>query len=414
MDNQPISIIHWPQAILHLDGDSFFASVEKALNPLLKDKPVVTGQERGIASSMSYEAKKLGITRGMPIAKIKREYPECIIVAGNYEAYTMFATKIFSIMRRYTPAVEEYSIDEAFADITGLRKMHNCSYKEIAIKMQKDILEELNISVSVGVSLTKTLAKLCSNFRKPMGITCVDGTNIHILLQKTPIQKVWGIGKNTAAFLQKYDCNTAYDFIKKDYLFVNRYLDKKEREIYNELKGEYLYKIKTEKKSTYQSISKAKTFTPTKDKEAILSQLYKNIEDACAKSRKYNLAANKIIIVTKTQQFFTNGQKITLSRPSASANEIYKLIGSMIPSLIIPGTIYRQTACVLSDLTIDNSAQLSLFEDNIKISKIEKLNKTIDNLNKKFGYSTIHFAKSLKARSLYAKAIAIPKLNITV
>ncbi len=414
MDNRPLSIIHWPQAILHLDGDSFFASVEKALNPALKDKPVVTGQERGIASSMSYEAKKLGITRGMPIAKIKQEYPECIVVAGNYEAYTMFAGKIFNIMRRYTPAVEEYSIDEAFADITGLRKMHNCSYKEIAIKMQKDIMDELNISVSVGVSLSKTLAKLCSNFRKPFGITCVDGTNIHILLQKTPIEKVWGIGKNTAAFLRKYDCNTAYDFIKKDHIFVNRYLDKKEREIYNELKGEYLYKIKTDKKSTYQSISKAKTFTPTKDKEAILSQLYKNIEDACAKSRKYNLVATKFTIVTKTQTFFTNGQKVTLSRPTASASELYKIIEPLLDSLIIPNIIYRQTACVLSDLTADNNSQLSLFEDNLKIAKIEHLNKTVDSLNKKFGYNTIHLARSLKARSLYTRELAIPKLNIAV
>lgn len=223
-----------------------------------------------------------------------------------------------------------------------------------------------------------------------------------------------GIGKNTAAFLKKFDCHTAYDFIKKDYLFVNSYLDKKEREIYNELKGEHLYKIKTGRKSTYQSISKAKTFTPTKDKETILSQLYKNIEDACAKSRKYNLAATKITIITKTQLFFTNGQKITLSSPSSSASEIYKLIEPILPSLFVNGTIYRQTACVLSDLTADSSAQLSLFEDNIKIAKIEKLNKTVDNLNKKFGYSTIHLAKSLKARSLYTREFSIPKLNISV
>ncbi len=414
MDNKPITIMDWPKAILHLDGDSFFASVSKALDPSLKDKAVVTGGERGVATAMSQEAKKLGITRGMPIAKVKREYPECVVVSGNYEAYSIFAKKIFNIMRRYTPDVEEYSIDEAFADITGLRKIHNASYKEIAEKMQKDIMAELNISVSVGVSISKTLAKLCSNFRKPYGITCVKGTQIHILLQKTPIEKVWGIGKNTAEFLRKYDCHTAYDFVQKDHIFMNRYLTKREREIHSELRGEYINKLKIEKKSSYQSISKAKTFEPTKDKEIITAQLYKNIEEACAKSRKYKLAATKVSIMTKTQSFFTNGKKITLSRPSASASEIYKLIEELLPALLINNTIYRQTSIVLADLTSDNTSQLSLFEDNIKISKIEQLDTTIDDINKKFGYNTVHLAKSLKARSLYNKRLSIPKLNIAV
>src|SRR5437868_5508949 len=97
------------RAIVHIDGDGFFASCEIALNPKLKGKPVVTGQERGIATAMSPEAKKLGISRGMPVFKIRQLYPEAIVVNSNYHTYGMFAQRMYDIVRRFTDKVEEYS-----------------------------------------------------------------------------------------------------------------------------------------------------------------------------------------------------------------------------------------------------------------------------------------------------------------
>src|SRR5688572_26380317 len=103
--------------ILHIDGDSFFASVETSLNPRLRGLPVVTGKERGIASAMSKEAKALGISRGMPIFKIKKEFPQVVILSSDYGTYELFAQRMFAIVRRYAREVEEYSIDECFATL---------------------------------------------------------------------------------------------------------------------------------------------------------------------------------------------------------------------------------------------------------------------------------------------------------
>src|SRR5947209_4985619 len=110
--NQPLSLNSFPRAIVHVDGDAFFASVEQAIDPKLKGKPVVTGKERGIASSMSYEAKARGVTRGMPVGQIRRVCPDCIILPSDYETYSLFSVRMFDIVRRYTEIVEEYSIDE--------------------------------------------------------------------------------------------------------------------------------------------------------------------------------------------------------------------------------------------------------------------------------------------------------------
>lgn len=410
----PLNISSWPRAIVHIDGDSFFASVEQALNPSLKKKPVVTGKERGIAVALSLEAKKLGITRGMPITQIKRNHPECIVVGGHYEAYMAFAKRMFTIMRSFTPIVEEYSIDEAFADITGMRRYYQQDYKTIGANLQAAIEKDLDITVSVGISLTKSLAKLCSKFRKPHGLTCVKGTHIHILLQKTPIERVWGIGPNTAALLRKYACQSAYDFAKKPSAFVNKYLTKKELEIYTELHGKLVYPVSSKQKDTYQSISKSHTFEPLAEKSLIFAQLARNIEEASAKCRKYKLACKGLIIMLKTQQFIKHGTQTKISRPTASATEIIAIARQLYEECFEPGHIYRTTMCVLTDLVPDKHIQLTIFDTPLSIEKNTRLHHSLDYLNRSYGKGTIHLASSLPARNKNSPGIKIPTLNIHI
>jgi DNA polymerase-4/DNA polymerase V len=186
--------------ILHVDGDAFFASVEQAIHPELKGKAVITGAERGIVTAASYEAKARGVQRGIPTAEAKKDMPGGRLPIFRLRELRAFSKKMFAILREFTPAVEEYSIDEAFADLTGLRRSHHCSYPLIAQKIKTTIERDLGLTVSVGISLSKSLAKLCSKFRKPSGFTAVSGRHIHLLLERTPIAKVWGFGPNTTAY----------------------------------------------------------------------------------------------------------------------------------------------------------------------------------------------------------------------
>src|SRR3989338_8891057 len=134
------------RTILHIDGDAFFASCEQARDPRLKGKPVVTGKERGIAASLSYEAKARGVTRAMPLFEIKRICPDVIILPSDYETYSLLSKRFYQIVRRYTPDVEEYGVDECFADITGLRRMYHSSYRQIAERIQHDLTIELGFT----------------------------------------------------------------------------------------------------------------------------------------------------------------------------------------------------------------------------------------------------------------------------
>ncbi|HLA04489.1 MAG TPA: DNA polymerase IV, partial [Syntrophales bacterium] len=297
MDNQPLTIRSWPQAILHLDADAFFASCEQAIHPELRGRPVICGRERGIVAAASYEAKARGVQRGVRLSDVKKLCPDAVILPSDYETYSLFSVRMFEILRRFSPDVEEYSIDEAFVDLTGLRRSFHGSYEMIAEKMQKTIETELGLSVSVGVSLSKVLAKVGSKHRKPHGLTFIPGREIHRYLQDLPVGKVWGIGPNTAAFLQKFGIFTALEFARRDEKFIQQHLSKPYREIWHELNGRSVYPVTTESKSSYQSISKTKTFTPpSQDEEFVFAQLSKNLENACIKARRYQLAAARLMV----------------------------------------------------------------------------------------------------------------------
>ncbi|MCX5843891.1 MAG: DNA polymerase IV, partial [Deltaproteobacteria bacterium] len=169
------SLYSWPRAILHIDGDAFFTSCEEAIHPKLKGKPIITGGERGIVACASYAAKRLGITRGIPLHQAKALCPNIVILPSDYETYSLFSRRMFTIIRRFTPQVEEYSIDEAFADITGMRRALHASYEAITSRIKKEIERELGITVSAGLSITKVLAKVASKHRKPDGFTVIPG-----------------------------------------------------------------------------------------------------------------------------------------------------------------------------------------------------------------------------------------------
>src|SRR3990167_9407285 len=130
-------------SIIHIDGDAFFTSCEEAVNPRLKGKPLATGKERGIIACASYSAKAAGVARGVPIHEAKKRCPDLIFLPDDYETYSLFSKRMFAVMRRFTPEVEEYSIDEGFADISGLQRPYHASYETIAYRIKEAIVKEL-------------------------------------------------------------------------------------------------------------------------------------------------------------------------------------------------------------------------------------------------------------------------------
>ncbi len=395
---KPLTIRSFPHAILHVDGDSFFASCEVAKNPALRGKPVVTGKERGIASSMSYEAKARGVTRAMRLCEIKRICPDAIILPSDYETYSLYSKRMYEIVRRYTPDIEEYSIDECFADLTGMRRPNKMSYEDMAIRIKNELDTELGMTFSIGLSLNKVMAKVGSKWRKPSGLTIIPGYNIHLYLAKLFAGKIWGIGPNTTEYLSKLGIHTAYDFAVKDMDWVKSHLSKPFQEIHGELNGNFVYELTLGQKSDYASISKTKTFTPpSTDKSFIFSQLSKNVENACIKLRRHNLFAKQCAFFLKTQDFQYHGTEIVLTSPVSVPQEILHVIRGKFDELIKPNIQYRATGIVLMNLVHDNPKTIDLFGNSSRIEGATKIFDAIDSVSEKYGKHAVFLGSSLRA-----------------
>ncbi len=395
---QPISLFNFPRAIVHIDGDSFFVSCEVAKNPKLKGLPVVTGLERGIVSSLSYEAKAMGVKRTMRIHEVKKICPNAIFLPSDYETYSLFSVRMHGIVRRYTPEIEEYGIDECFADLTGLRRPLGMSYEDMTFGIKKELDSELGITFSVGLALTKTLAKIASKYKKPSGLTIIRGRDIHLYLDKTPIDKVWGIGTQTSAYLNKFGIKTALQFAQKEKEWVREKLTKPHFEIWRELRGEAVYNLSVGAKNDYKSISKTKTFTPpSNNKEFVFSQLSKNIENACIKLRRHKLLTKRIFFYLKTQGYHSSGAEIKLDKLTASPNHILNIVNDYFEKIFDPRNLFRATGIILSDLSIQKEKQLDLFGEVVAEEKFAKIFESVDEISKKYGKHSLFTGRSFLA-----------------
>ncbi|MBC8107797.1 MAG: DNA polymerase IV, partial [Anaerolineae bacterium] len=214
-----------PRAILHVDLDAFYASVEQLDDPTCRGKPVLVGGigNRGVVTAASYEARVFGARSAQPMSVARRLCPQAIIKPTRFERYHELSARMFTILENYTPLVEPLSIDEAFLDITGSLKLFGTPHF-IATEIRRRVQKELGITCSVGVAPNKFLAKLASDMNKPDGLTTIDADNIEATLSPLPIGRIWGIGPKTAKKLNDLGVKRIGDLRKLDPDFLrNRF-----------------------------------------------------------------------------------------------------------------------------------------------------------------------------------------------
>ena len=391
-----------PRAIIHIDGDSFFAACEQSRNPALRGKPVITGKERGIASSMSYEAKLMGVTRAMSYREIMAVCPNAVFIPSDYETYSLLSRRFYAIVRRIAGnEVDEYSIDECFADITGMDRVLGKTYEEICLQLQKTLMRELGFTFSIGLGPNKLIAKIGSKWKKPHGFTAIDGKNINKILKELPASKLWGIGRQTTAFLETKDVITAFELKSKPKVWIQHHLSKPFYELWRELHGELAWPLNTAEKVSYGSIQKVKTFTPpSQDRKFILSQLSQNIENACMKARQYQLATKEVHIYFRTQDFQDFSLKIVLPRYTSFPNEIIRACTEQISLIYSAKHQYRATGITLAKLQRDPFAQRDIFGEHLESDKLTRLYGGIDAVRAKYGKYTVFLGSSFQAKTV--------------
>ncbi len=387
---------------MHVDGDSFFVSCEIARRPGLRGKPVVTGLERGIASAMSPEAKKAGIHRGMRIGDMRRVCPNVVILPSDYTMYAQYARRMYSIVRKYTDVVEEYSIDECFADLThsplATTATGACSYEEIARQIQADLFDSLGITFSLGLSVNKVMAKVASKWNKPNGFTVIGRSSIPDYLKALPVGKIWGIGSSTTMYLKKLGIETTLDLATKDHSWIDDHCDLPVARIYEELRGNKVLELSTDGHDDYASVQRTQTFRPPSgDREFCWSQLSQHVEDACIYLRKDMRTATKVSFFLKTQDFEYLGEEVSLPDATAEPQELLRAVRPRFDVLFVPRLQYRATGITLHGLRSRKIRTVSLFGDSAHLEKASGVTRAIDRLAEKFGRGVVFLGSSLRA-----------------
>ena len=368
-----------------VDCDSFFVSCEQLVNPSLLNKPVcVTSNNDGCVVARSKEAKSLGIKMGMPVFMAKKEFPQAIYLSGNMALYGDVSERVMETLKDYSPLIEIYSIDEAFVDLTGLRKLYKKSYIEIAKEIRDGVKEKVGVPVSVGVSSTKVLAKLASEkAKKSDGAYRIGFRDITEELKKTNISEIWGIGKNTTALLNNYGIRTAYQFTLVEDTRMTKLLGKKGIELKKELMGESVYGI-SNKYAPPKSIQKTSSFAKfTSDESYIINSLNYHAHRACRKLRSLNLKTKTIGVMLRTKDFKVYYKKIQLIQPTDFEFDIHDAIKVVFVEIFIPDVIYRSSGIIFEGLT--EQTQLSLFSSVQSNQKAENLTSVWDKMEDKYG-----------------------------
>ena len=388
------------QVIALVDCNNFFVSCERLLKPELIGKPVcVLSNNDGCVVSRSNEAKKIGIAMGAPYFMIKHHYKNAVFLSGNIPFYCEISARIMDKLKDFTPDVEVYSIDEAFLDLTGLRKTFNCSYDELIEKIVSEIKTEIGIDVSIGLSYSKVLAKLACEKSKKIQLNYPTTTpkqrtykigyrEITRELKETLISDIWGVGKNTTAMLKKYLIQTAYDFTSQNDIWIKKKLGKVGLDLKQELLGNPISPVK----SVFQApkiVSRSESFKEFQtDINYITEQLKGHIHKVSKKLRSLNMVSSCISVMLRTKDFQVFDMKINLLSPTNNEFVFIEQSKIILNKLFQKDIVYRSVGFCAMKLNGAKECQMSIFDSETNEKK-DKLAKSWDKLEEKYGKNII-------------------------
>ena len=385
--------------ILHIDGDAFFASCEISRRPDLLGKAVVVGEDRGIACALTYEAKKLGIYRGMPVFQIRKQFPQVTVLSSHFELYEKYNANLVKILKEYLPVVESYSVDECF---TILPKMEKEVLIDFVKKLKTKVQTSLGITFSFGVAPTKTLAKIASKKEKPNGcVFLLDENEITKALKETQIGAVWGIGNQTSASLLSKNTKTAYEFINTPRHTIKDLFSEPVLEKWEELRGIKILEVSSEHEDQKSIQATRALIKATSLEQEIFSELSRNIEVGCENLRRAYLFTNSVSAFLKHADGLRQRESVSTILPfyTQDPKVILKFLRPLISSIMDKSIRYKATGIALLNLKRQNFINDDLFgTQNTHLSKNMHL-EAIDALNRKFGDFSVMHATSFGAVS---------------
>ena len=312
------------RAIIHVDMDAFYASVEQNDQPQYKNRPVIVGGTggRGVVAAASYEVRKFGVFSAMPMSRARRLCPDAVVLPVRMSRYREVSSEIFKIFRESTPEVEGLSLDEAFLDVSASLTLFG-SIETIGATLREKILSRTGLHASVGMAHNKYLAKLASDAGKPRGFIHVPRDGVRLFLDPMPVNRIWGIGKQTLPKLHKLGILTIGQLRKADPVELGRVLGKRTGHFVALAKGEDEREVVSSRPD--KSLSREVTFDQDiKRPQELYAELQHQVESVTGRLRAEGLVARTIQIKVRDARFRTVTRSRSLVVPTTSTQLVFK------------------------------------------------------------------------------------------
>ena len=395
------------RTILHCDCNSFFASVETLGKPELRNVPMAVGgseeSRKGIILAKNEAAKKYGIITAETIWSAKKKCPHLIVVPPHHDKYMEISQRVNNIYKEYTEFVEPFGIDESWLDVTNVKALFGDG-ETIANELRKRICDEIGITISVGVSFTKSFAKLGSDYKKPDATTVIMPENVKKIVYPQKLGNLLFAGGKTCELFKKYGVITIGDLANCDENFIKNNFGKNGLLLYNYARGNDNDKVRSiYEEEEIKSVGNSYTFPhDLTGEEEIRHALVWLSDVVSSRMRKMNVKCTVVGIVIKDENLKSITRQVSISNPTNHGGDLFKYGMELIKKNWNLSCKIRMLGISGTNLVKEGEEQVSLFTigDN---SKNEKLDAAIDSLRAKFGQKAIKFASSDEYHTKYAE-----------
>jgi DNA polymerase-4 len=374
--------------IAHIDCDAFYASIEKRDNPPLRDRPVIVGGggRRGVVSTCCYIARTYGVRSAMPMFQALKLCPEASVVPPDMAKYAAVGRQIRTLMQSLTPLVEPVSIDEAFLDLTGCENVHGASTPVILARFAKRIEDEIGVTISIGLSYCKFLAKFASDLDKPRGYSIVERAQAAALLAPEPISRIWGVGKVAQNRLNQAGLRLIGDIQALDQATMFARHGPEGGRLWRLAQGVDDRRVTPERET--KSISAETTFeSDSADKEHLTRTLLLLCERVAARLRKQQLACKNVTLKLRTADFKLRTRSRSGFEPTQLATRLF-LVARALLDKEMDGARFRLLGVSTADFApADTADQGDLVDKSVGREKARE--HAIDSLRDKFGSGAV-------------------------
>lgn len=374
-------------AIAHLDCDAFYAAIEKRDDPGLRDKPVIIGGgKRGVVSTACYVARIHGVGSAMPMFKALKACPEAVVIKPDMEKYAAVGRQVRALMRELTPLVEPVSIDEAFLDLRGTERLHGMSPARTMAALVQRIEREIGITVSVGLSCNKYLAKIASDLDKPRGFSLIGGAEAMAFLAPRPVGLIWGVGKAFRNRLSRDGIATIGQLQAMDKATLTSRYGSMGTRLFHLARGEDDRAVSPDGEA--KSVSAETTFNSDIADVAELEKiLWRLCEKVSRRAKAAAIAGATAVLKLKTADFRTRTRNRTLEAPTQLADRLFKAARPMLAKEA-DGTRFRLIGIGFANLVSADEADPGSLLDPLEGKRVDA-ERAIDRVRIKFGNQAI-------------------------